>query len=108
MFLQPFGDGHKRPDEHAGVPAILTAVQILQRFVQVRFFDELLRAMEGRLVGPDALRRRQRFAYANVTVTRSRLSWLDANGDDRLAAASQVEPIREDLLKFFLVADDVV
>ena len=47
-------------------------------------------------------------AHANVSVAGRRLGRLDADGDDHLAAARQVERIRQYLLEFFLFRNDVV
>ncbi len=108
VLFQSLRDGHKRPDEHAGVPSILAAVQILQRLVQIRFLDKLLRLEKGRLVRLDALRRRQRVADPDVAVTRRRLGWLDADGDNHLSAPGQIKRIRQHLLEFFLLGDDMI
>src|SRR5215472_19197358 len=106
MFLEPFGNGYERPDEHAGIPAVLSAIEIFQRLVEVRFFDELLGAEESGLVSFDALRRRQWFAYADVAVACVRAGRLDANGDDGLAAAGQIEGIGKHLLELFFLGND--
>ena len=78
MLLQPFRDRHERPDEHAGVPAVVAAVHVFERLVQVRFLHETLGTEERGLVSLHALRRRQRLARLNVAVARGRLVRLDA------------------------------
>ena len=108
MLLQSFGDCDKRPDEHTGVPTVLAAVEVLEGAIEIRFFDELFGAIEGGFVRLHALRRRQRFANVNVAVAGSGLGGLDADGDNGLAAAGQIEGIGEDLLELFLLGDDVV
>ena len=46
MFLQTLGDGHERPDEHAGVPAVLAAVDVFEGAVEVRLFHKAFGAEE--------------------------------------------------------------
>src|SRR5204863_9007967 len=103
-----FGDRYKGPDEHPGVPAVLSAADIFESLVEIGLFDELFRAGKSRLVTFDPLRRRQRFAHANITVAGSRFGRLDADGDNCLPAAGQIKGIAENLLEFFFLRDDVI
>jgi len=54
------------------------------------------------------VRRRERFADMDVAVAGGGFGGLDADGDDGLSAAGEVEGIVQHLLKLFLVGDDVV
>src|SRR6266850_1703744 len=72
------------------------------------FLDELLGTMENGFVALDALRWWQGLANLDVAIARGRFGGFDANGDDGLAAAGQIKSVGKDLLKFFLLGDDVV
>jgi len=87
MLLKALGDGHEGPNEHSGVPAVLTAVQIFEGLVEMGFLDELFGTMENGFVALDALRWWQGLANLDVTVAGSGLGGFNADGDNGLAAA---------------------
>src|SRR5689334_11600137 len=108
MFFQSLSDCHERPDEHSRIPAILSALDIFLGLFVVRLFHETFGFEEGRFVAFDPGWRWQFCADMNITVTRRGLGWLDTNGDDHLAAAGEVEGIRQHLLELLFFWDDVV
>src|SRR4030095_8789439 len=105
MLLEAFRHGNERPDEHSCVPAILTAIQIFQRSVEIRFFNELLCAMKSGLVTLHTLGRRHIFPNTDVTVAGGWLGGLDADRDNGLAATGEIEGVGQNLLKFLFFRD---
>ena len=64
--------------------------------------------MEKGFVGLNTLGRRQRLADANVTVTRIGPRWLDADSDNGLPAAGEVEGVRQDLVELLLLGNNMI
>src|SRR6185436_19039154 len=98
-------DGHEGPDEHPGIPAVLAAVHVLQCFVKIGLLDKLLRAIKRGFVRLYTGRRRKCITYPNIAVAGRWLSRLDTDGDNGLAAAGQIERVREHLLELFLLGN---
>src|SRR5204863_2124595 len=84
MLLQSLRYRDKGPNKHSRVPAVLSAVEIFQGFVEVRFFHELLSPVENGFVAFDSCRSWKGLADANVTVTSRWLGRFDADGDNGL------------------------
>src|SRR2546423_14731610 len=99
MFLQSFRDRDEGPDEHSRVPAILTAIDIFQCFVEIRLLFELFGPMKHGLVTLDTRRRRQGLAYFDVTIGGLRSFRRNSNSDDSLSPAGQVTGVGQNLLK---------
>src|SRR5687767_9592862 len=93
MLFETLRNGDERPNKHAGVPTIVAAVHLLERSIEVWFFDEPFRAEKSRLVALRALGRRERFADVDITITGIGFGGLDADRDNHLAAAGEIERI---------------
>lgn len=108
MRLEALGDGDKGPDEHAGVPAVLSGLEVFEGGVVIGLLLEPFGAVEDGFVGFGALGRRERGADTDIAVAGGGFGGLDADGDDDLAAAGEVEGVGEDALELLLLGDDVV
>src|SRR5581483_9744288 len=101
-------NGHKGPDEHAGIPTVLAAVQIFEGTVKIWFFHKPFGFEESGFVGLDPFRWRQRRAHMNVAVAGGWFGWLDANRDNGTTAACQIKGIAQYLLKFLFLGNYMV
>src|SRR5882762_8449251 len=108
MLLQTLGNRHEGPHKHSGIPAILTAIHVLEGPFKIWLLHEPLRLKKRGLVTLHPLWRRQWFPDMNVSVTSGGFSRLDANGHNHLPARGQIKGVDKDLLKFFLLRDDMV
>lgn len=108
MFLEGLGDGDEAPDEHAGVPAVVSAIEVFDSFIQVGFFDEAFDFMEAGFGFFGSGGWGQVFSEFDIAVAGGGFGGFDTDGDHGLAAAGEVEAIAESLLELFFVGDDVV
>lgn len=108
MGAKAVGHGFDGPDEHAGVPAILTTFEVGLSFFERRFFDELEHVMERGFGGLGTSGSGEWFADVNISVAGGGFGGLDADSDDGLIAMGDVESVLENELELFFVGDDVV
>ena len=108
MFFQTVRDRDETPDEHARVPAILTAVDVFERSFVIRFLHEPFGLVENGFGFLRAGGRGQFRAGVNVAVTGFRTGRFDADGHDRLTLRGDIKGVGQNLLELFRIRNDVV